>query len=262
MRKPIITLTTDFGLQDHYVGAMKGVILGICPQAQIADISHEVKPFQIYQGAFQIAQAYACFPPKTVHVVVVDPGVGTARRPILVEAASQYFVAPDNGVLALIYAAQPHHARVIANQRYFRQPLSRTFHGRDIFAPAAAHLAAGLPASRLGKRIDDHLRPAFLMPRRTGKRTWAGQILHIDRFGNLVTNFHVRDFPDLENRNTSLAIGPRQVNVLARNYAECGEGELFMIVGSSGYVEVSVYQGSAARVIGCETGAPAELMVW
>jgi S-adenosylmethionine hydrolase len=262
MRKPIITLTTDFGLQDHYVGAMKGVILGICPQAQIVDISHEVKPFQIGEGAFLLAQAAACFPPKTVHVAVVDPGVGTARRPILVEAGGQYFVAPDNGVLAMICAAQAHKVRALSNQRYFRQPVSRTFQGRDIFAPAAAQLAAGLPAARLGKRIEDYLRPAFLKPQRTGKRSWSGQILHIDRFGNLVTNFHASDFPDLEARNVSLTIGPQQVSVVARNYAECGAGELFLIVGSSGYVEVSVNQASAARAIGCETGAPAELAVW
>ncbi|HEY1219881.1 MAG: SAM-dependent chlorinase/fluorinase [Bryobacteraceae bacterium] len=262
MRKPIVTLTTDFGLQDHYVGAMKGVILGICPQAQIVDISHQVKPFQISEGAFLLAQACSCFPPKTVHAAVVDPGVGSARRPILVEAAGQYFVAPDNGVLAMIYAAQPHKARAISNQRYFRQPVSRTFHGRDIFAPVAAHLAAGLAAPRLGKRIDDYLRPAFLKPQRSGKRTWSGQILHIDRFGNIVTNFHASDFPDLETRNVSLTIGPQQVSVVARNYAECSSAELFLIVGSSGYVEVSVSQASAARVIGCETGAPAELMVW
>jgi len=262
MRKPIVTLTTDFGLQDHYVGAMKGVILGICPQAQIVDISHEVKPFQISEGAFLLAQAYSCFPPKTVHVAVVDPGVGTARRAILLEAAAQYFVAPDNGVLAMIYSAQPHKVRAISNQRYFRQPVSRTFHGRDIFAPVAAHLSAGLAAPRLVKRIDDYLRPGFLKPQRTGKRTWAGQILHIDRFGNLVTNFHASDFPDLEALNVCVAIGPQQVSVVARNYDECGPGELFLIVGSSGYVEVSLNQASAARAIGCETGAPAELMVW
>jgi len=262
MRKPIVTLTTDFGLQDHYVGAMKGVILGICPQAQIVDISHGVTPFLISEGAFLLAQACTCFPPKTVHVAVVDPGVGTARRPILVEAAGQYFVAPDNGVLAMVYAAQPHKARAISNQRYFRQPVSRTFHGRDIFAPVAAHLAAGVPAPRFGKRIEDYLRPGFLKPQRTGKRTWAGQILHIDRFGNLVTNFHTTDFPDLETRNVSMAIGPQQVGVVARNYAECGPGELFLIVGSSGYVEVSINQASAARAIGCETAAPAELMIW
>jgi len=262
MRKPIVTLTTDFGLRDHYVGAMKGVILGICPQAQIVDISHEVRPFQIAEAAFLIAQAHSSFAPKTVHVVVVDPGVGTPRRPILVEAGGQYFVAPDNGVLAMICADQTHKARVISNQRYFRRPVSHTFHGRDIFAPVAAHLAAGVPAPRLGKRIEGCVRPAFLKPQRTAGNTWAGEILHIDRFGNLVTNFHTSDFPLLETHKARLTIGPRRVNVVARKYAECPAGELFLIVGSSGYVEVSMNLASAASAIGCETGAPVELMVW
>jgi S-adenosylmethionine hydrolase len=262
MRKPILTLTTDFGLTDHYVGAMKGVILGICPQAQIVDITHEVKPFQITDGAYAIAQAYPCFPARTVHVVVVDPGVGTARRPILLEAAGQYFIAPDNGVLAMVYGTEKAKVRAITNERYFRRPVSQTFHGRDIFSPVAAHLAAGVTAAKFGKRIDDYLRPLFLKPQRTGKRTWMGQILRIDHFGNIVTNFHIKDFPDLERRNLSMAIGPRQVEVMARNYAQCGPGELFVIVGSAGYLEISVGQGSAAGEIRCETGAPAELTVW
>ena len=261
MRKPVITLTTDFGLRDHYVGAMKGVILGICPRAQIVDISHEARPFEIAEGAFLIAQAYSSFPLRTVHVVVVDPGVGTARRPILVEAAGQYFVAPDNGVLAMVCAAGPHRARVISNPRYFRATVSRTFHGRDVFAPVAAHLAAGLPVTRLGKRIEDYLQPAFLKPQPMGDRTWAGQILHIDRFGNVVTNFHANDFPDLETLDVRLAIGSQRVCAIARNYAECAPGELFLIVGSSGYIEVSINRDSAARAIGCETGAPAELTI-
>jgi S-adenosylmethionine hydrolase len=262
MPKPILTLTTDFGLSDHYVGVMKGVILGICPQAQIVDISHQIPPFEISEGAYTIAQAYAYFPPKTVHVVVVDPGVGTSRRPILMEAAGQYFVAPDNGVLAMVYSRERHKIRLISNEKYFHHPVSRTFHGRDIFSPVAAHVAAGVPASRIGKLIRDYLRPGFEKPQRTGKRTWSGRILKIDRFGNIITNFHAADFPDLERRNVAMVIGPRQIEALAHNYAECGPGELFMIVGSSGYVEVSVSQGSAARQIGCETGAPADLMIW
>ena len=133
MRLPILTLTTDFGLSDHYVGTMKGVILGICPKAQIVDIGHEVSPFEITEGAYLIAQAYRYFPPKTVHVVVVDPGVGTARRPILMEAAGQYFIAPDNGVLAMIYTREQARIRLISNEKYFLHPVSRTFHGRDIF---------------------------------------------------------------------------------------------------------------------------------
>jgi len=262
MPKPILTLTTDFGLADHYVGTMKGVILGICPQAQIVDISHEVRPFEIGEGAYLVAQAYRYFPPKTVHVAVVDPGVGTARRPILMEAAGQFFVAPDNGVLAMIYSREEHKIRLIGNQKYFLKPVSRTFHGRDIFSPVAAHLAAGVPASRMGKIIQDYLRPGFEKPQRTGKRTWTGRILKVDRFGNIITNFHVDDFPDLERRDFLMAIGPHEIDVLARTYAEAGPGELFVIMGSSGYLEVSVGQGSAARQMGCESGAPAELKLW
>jgi len=261
MTAPILTLTTDFGLSDQFVGVMKGVILSICPQAQLVDISHAVAPFEISEGAYLIAQAYRYFPKKTVHVVVVDPGVGTSRRPILVEAAGQYFVAPDNGVLSMVYSQQKAKARLIANEKYFLKPVSRTFHGRDIFAPVAAHLAAGVAPARMGKLIEDYLRPAFEKPQRAGKRTWVGRILKIDRFGNIVTNFHVNEFPDLERRDFSLSIGPRQIAVLAHNYAEYGPGEVFVIPGSTGYLEVSVSQGSAAKLLGCECGAPAELLI-
>jgi S-adenosylmethionine hydrolase len=261
MPAPILTLTSDFGLTDHYVAAMKGVILSICPQARIVDISHGIVPFEIAEGAYLIAQAYPWFPKKTVHVVVVDPGVGTSRRPILLEAAGQYFVGPDNGVLSMVYSREKHKVRLISSDRYFRKPVSRTFHGRDLFSPVAAHLAAGVPPSRMGKLIQDYLRGSFEKPQRTGKRTWTGRILRIDGFGNIITNFHASDFPDLDSKTFSLAIGPRQVSVMAHNYAECGPGELFAIEGSSGYLEVSVHQGSAAKAIGCETGAPAELMI-
>src|ERR1022692_1666067 len=172
MPPPILTLTTDFGLSDLYAGTMKGVILGICPRAQLVDISHQVTPFETGEGAYLIAQAYRYFPRKTVHLVVVDPGVGTSRRPILMEAAGQYFVAPDNGVLAPIYGREAHKIRLISNEKYFLKPVSRTFHGRDIFAPVAAHLAAGAAPSRMGKMVKDYLRPVFEKPQRTGKRTW------------------------------------------------------------------------------------------
>ena len=261
MPAPILTLTSDFGLTDHYVAVMKGVILSICPQARMVDISHGVSPYDVAEGAYLIAQAYPSFPRKTVHVVVVDPGVGTARRPILLEAAGQYFVGPDNGVLSMVYSREKSKVRLISNDRYFRKPVSRTFHGRDIFSPVAAHVAAGVPPPRMGKLIQDYLRPSFEKPQRTGKRTWTGRILKIDRFGNIVTNFHVSEFADLERKNFALAIGPRQVGVMAHNYAECGPGELFLIAGSSGYLEVSVSQGSTAKAIGCETGAPAELTI-
>ena len=261
MPPPILTLTTDFGLSDHYVGTMKGVILGICPPAQLVDISHHVTPFEIAEGAYLIAQAYRYFPRKTVHLVVVDPGVGSARRPILMEAAGQYFVAPDNGVLSMVFSREKHKIRLISNDRYFLHPVSRTFHGRDIFAPVAAHLAAGVAPARIGKLISDYLRPGFEKPQRTGKHTWLGRILKIDHFGNIVTNFHVDDFPDLERRDFSMAIGAVETGSLLHTYAECASGEMFVIAGSSGYLEVSVSQGSAAGRIGCQTGASAELMV-
>jgi hypothetical protein len=257
MPAPIVTLTTDFGLSDPYVGAMKGVILGICPRAQLVDITHLAIPFAIAEGAFLIARAYRYFPPGTVHIVVVDPGVGSDRRPILMEAAGQYFVAPDNGVLGMIFAREKHQVRLISNERYFRQPVSRTFHGRDIFAPVAAHVAAGAAPSRVGKAITDYVRPPFERPRQTGARAWVGQILSVDHFGNVITNFHVDDFPALD----YLAIGRAKVRRLVRSYAEARAGELVVIAGSSGYLEVSVNQGSAAEKIGCQSGDPCQIRV-
>jgi S-adenosylmethionine hydrolase len=262
MRKPILTLTTDFGLSDHYVGTMKGVILGICPEAQIVDVSHDITPFEIGEGAYVIAQAYRYFPKKTVHVVVVDPGVGTARRPVLMEAAGQYFIAPDNGVLSMVQSReQGAKFRLISNSQYFLPKVSATFHGRDVFAPVAAHVAAGVPPARIGKRIGDYFKPAFEKPHREGKHTWLGRILRIDRFGNIITNFHVDEF-DLSLHPFQFAFGPVQVTELAHNYAERASSELFAVLGSSGYYEVSLSQGSAAKKIGCEVGASVELVVW
>jgi S-adenosylmethionine hydrolase len=262
MCSPLITLTTDFGLTDHYVGAMKGVILSICPAARIVDISHSVGAYDIADGAFLLAQACRYFPGGTAHVVVVDPGVGTARRPILVEAGGQRFVAPDNGVLSFIYAREKHNVRVVTNGRYFLKSVSGTFHGRDVFAPVAAYLARGIAPARFGKLIDDYLRLTFDQPTRTARRAWTGAILHIDHFGNLVTNFAEADFPDLAKRPFEMAAGPQRISTLAPNYAACTPGQPFLIVGSSGYYEISVNQASAARLLGCATGAPLDLTLF
>lgn len=262
MHNPIVTLITDFGTRDHFVGVLKGVILGICPGARIADISHEVRPFEIAEGAFLISQAYRYFPPKTVHVVVVDPGVGSARRPILIEAKGQYFVGPDNGVLALVYSDTPHKARVISNEKYFLRPVSNTFHGRDVFAPAAAHLANGARPSSFGKIIEDHLKPAFTEPQRTSKRVWCGTVLHIDRFGNLITNFQVEKFEGVRVKPFDLAIGTRHLTYLGTTYAGVPAGEPFVLVGSGGFLEVAVNQDSAAKMLGCSVGAPCELTLY
>jgi S-adenosylmethionine hydrolase len=262
MPSPIITLTTDFGLADHFVGAMKGVILGICPAARIVDISHQVAAFEIAEAAFMLAQAYRYFPPKAVHVIVVDPGVGTSRRPVVAEAAGQRFVAPDNGVLSMIYAQEKHKVRVITAEKYFLNSVSRTFHGRDIFSPVAAHLAAGVPPARMGKLIDDYLRLSFEKPVRTGRRAWTGAVLKIDRFGNMITSFHQADFRSLGERPFEFAVGLTKVSKLAANYTESKPGELFAIWGSSGYIEISSSQASAAKLLGCGTGAPVELTVY
>jgi S-adenosyl-L-methionine hydrolase (adenosine-forming) len=261
MRHPIITLTTDFGLTDHYVGAMKGVILSICPAARIVDICHQVTPYEIAEAAYVLAEAWQSFPKGTVHVVVIDPGVGTARRPILAEAAGHFFVAPDNGVLGMIWLRQKHKVREIVNARYFHKPVSRTFHGRDIFAPVAAHIAKGVQPARMGKLIQDYLRPSFEAPQQTGKHFWTGMILKIDHFGNAITNFRLADFPAVERAPFELLLGPHAITRLAHNYAECGAGELFVIEGSSGYLEISMSQAPAAKALGCAAGAPVELRV-
>jgi S-adenosylmethionine hydrolase len=259
MDRALVTLTTDFGLADHYAGVMKGVILGICPSARIVDIGHMVTPFEVSEAGFLIAQSYGYFPERTVHVIVVDPGVGTSRRPILMEAAGQYFVAPDNGVLTMIYAREKHKIRAITAEKFFRKDVSRTFHGRDVFAPVAAHLASGVQPARLGKPIEDYMRLKFDKPARTARRGWTGAILKVDRFGNLITNFTAAEFPHLVQQPFEMLVGLQPVTRLAHNYAECAPGELFVIEGSSGFLEVSSSQASAAKMLGCGVGAPVEV---
>jgi len=263
MPAPTITLTTDFGLVDHFAGSMKGVILGIAPRVQIVDITHDVQPFEITEGAFVIAQAYRYFPRKTVHVIVVDPGVGSERRPILAEMAGQYFVAPDNGVLSMIFSREAKKkVRHVTNDKYFLQPVSRTFHGRDVFAPVGAHLASGVPAARFGKTIEDFVKLAIDKPTRMGKRVWTGTILKVDRFGNLITNLHIDEFPDVQTRPFELNAGLQQISRLAATFSECAPGEFFVVVGSSGYLEVAANQGSAAKMLGVRSGSPVELTLY
>lgn len=262
MQKPLITFTTDFGTSDHFAGTMKGVVLGIAPTARIVDITHEVQPFEVTDGAYTIAQTYRYFPKKTIHVVVVDPGVGSTRRPLLAEMAGQYFIAPDNGVLSMIFSREQAKVRHITNERYFLTPLSRTFHGRDVFAPVAAYLACGVTPAKFGKVIDDHLRLALPQPARTGKHSWTGSILKVDRFGNLITNLHVDEFPRVRTHAFALNVGLQTVSRLALTFTEAGLGELFVLVGSSGYLEVATNQGSAAKTLGCGAGSPVELTVY
>ncbi len=236
MPPTLVTLTTDFGLADHYVAAMKGVIYSISPKARIADISHEVRPFAIEQAAYLIAQCYRYYPAKTVHVAVVDPGVGSERRAILVEAAAQYFVGPDNGVFSMVIAGEKHKVRRIDNARYFRHPVSHTFHGRDIFAPVGAYLAAGAAPKTVGPRIDDAVKLELDRQR----------VLHIDRFGNVVTS--------LREAKGAIRLGKTVVRARATHYAEVEPGKLFAIEGSGGFLEISMNGASAAQRLRCKVG--------
>jgi S-adenosylmethionine hydrolase len=253
----IITLTTDYGTNDHLVGTLKGVILKINPDATIVDITHGVAPFDLLDGALAIGSAYAYFPPKTIHVVVVDPGVGTERRPLLVSGDNQYFVAPDNGVLSLIYERNANLVvRHATAEHYYLQPISSTFHGRDIFAPVAAWLSKSWQTASMGDEIHDYKK--FALPRpRSGDGQTNGLVLRVDSFGNLITNFRSEDLPDSARSSgqLSLQVGSQTVSRLVDTFARGQNGEPVAYMGSSGYLEIAVNKGNAARALGIGRGA-------
>jgi S-adenosyl-L-methionine hydrolase (adenosine-forming) len=255
---PIITLTTDYGLNDHLVGTMKGVMLKINPDVTIVDITHNVTPFDLLDGALAIGSAYSYFPAKTIHVVVVDPGVGTDRRPLLVTAENQYFVAPDNGVLSVIYEREQNVVVRHANaEHYYLQPISKTFHGRDIFGPIAAWLSKNWQPASMGENIEDFKR--FALPRpKSAEGALKGIVMRVDSFGNLVTNFRAEDLPEASAENgeaaISLQIGNQQISRLVSMFAQGNAGEPIAYVGSSGYVEVAVNKGNASRTLGIGRG--------
>lgn len=263
--RPIITLTTDFGLNDHYVGAVKGVILGIVPEAQIVDVCHMVHPFDILDGAMTIAQAYTYFPPRTVHVVVVDPGVGTQRRPIIASTERHHFVAPDNGVLSMIFAREERmHVHHVTAEHYFRDKVSKTFHARDIFSPVAAYLAKRVEAAKFGPEISDFVRFNTPKPKPVNGNTLRGVVLKVDRFGNLVTNISAEDAPMLFEPQPppfKMMVGKREIREVKTLYADGAPGEVFAILGSMGYLEISTNRGSAAQLIGSGKGTEVSLIL-
>ncbi|HKS76594.1 MAG TPA: SAM-dependent chlorinase/fluorinase [Terriglobales bacterium] len=264
-QRPIVTLTTDFGTNDHFVGTMKGVILGIVPDAEIVDISHAVQPFDVLDGALTIAQAYSYFPTGTVHVVVVDPGVGTARRPIIASSEQHHFVAPDNGVLSLIYAREERmHVRHVSQQHYFLQPVCNTFHGRDVFAPVAAYLAKRVDGEKFGEIVTDFVRFNAPKPKPVDNRTMRGVVLKVDRFGNLITNLTPQDVPMLFQENKpafKIVVGKREICDIKSTYSEGEPGEVFGILGSMGYLEISTNRGSAAQVVGVGKGSDVNVVL-
>ena len=257
MANAIITLTTDYGTNDHLVGTLKGVILKINSDATIVDITHNVTPFDLLDGALAIGSAYAYFPPKTVHVVVVDPGVGTERRPLLVSAGNQYFVAPDNGVLSVVYERETENLTVRhANaEHYYLQPVSKTFHGRDIFAPVAAWLTKNWQGSSFGDEIQDYKR--FALPRpKEAEGVVKGVILRTDSFGNLITNLRQEDLPEgvAGGGAINIQVGTQAVSKFVETFAQGNGAEPFAYLGSSGFVEIGVNKGNAARTLGLNRG--------
>jgi hypothetical protein len=257
---PIITLTTDFGTNDYLVGAMKGVILNINPAARIVDINHHVAPFDILDGALAIASAYKYFPPRTIHVVIVDPGVGTERRPLLVSGEKQYFVAPDNGVLSMIFERESCVVRHVTAEHYFLNPISPTFHGRDVFAPTAAWLAKAWQTDAFGEEITDYVR--FSMPKaKPAGQAIKGVVLRVDAFGNLMTNLTTEDVPAamVASGDIKLAVNGKEVRKIARTFGDGIPGEPIAVFGSAGYLEIAVNRGNAARALGVNRGAEVSL---
>jgi len=261
LANPIITLTTDYGTNDHLVGVLKGVILKINPDAQIVDITHQVAPFDLLDGALAIASAYEYFPPRTIHVVVIDPGVGTERRPLLVSGQNQYFRAPDNGLLSGVYEKKENViVRKLTAEHYFLQPVSNTFHGRDIFAPVAAWLSKSWAPASMGEEIADYKK--FAMPKpKVADGLVKGVILKVDGFGNLITNLRAEDLPEnsLEKGTLNLQVGKNGVMRFVAKFADGGEGEPIAYIGSSGYLEIGLNKGNASKVLAVGRGTPVVL---
>ncbi len=257
-----ITLLTDFGLRDGFVGVMKGVILGLAPDARLVDISHTISPQNVREGAIIFNRAAPYFPEGTIHVCVVDPGVGTARRPIAARLGAQRFVGPDNGLLTLFYRrAQRENWPIeivhLDQPRYWRPEISNVFHGRDIFAPVAAHLARGVPLASLGSPLADPVLLPLALPERTpdGLR---GEIAHVDHFGNLATNIRAEDLAGLD--GVAVRAGGAEVRGLSRTFGDRAPGELVALIGSSGDLVLAVVNGSAAQRLDAKVGDPVEVV--
>jgi S-adenosylmethionine hydrolase len=253
--RPVITLLTDFGSADPYVGMMKGVIATICPAANVIDITHEVPPQDIRTGAFFLERSFRYFPTGTIHVAVVDPGVGTSRKPLAVRSKGHLFVGPDNGLLSL--AARRPRAVTLTRTSHFREPVSHTFHGRDIFAPVAARLAAGAAWESLGRATRRIVKLPSLSPRRIA-RGMRGTVASVDRFGNLITNFDLGAWTSL--RRPRLLAGSFAATSLSPSYGAVRPGELAVILGGYGLLEIAAREASAAKILGLSSGALVELV--
>lgn len=256
MARPVIALLTDFGTKDHYAGTMKGVALGICPEASCVDITHDIPPHDILAGALELAASYKYFPPGTVFLVVVDPGVGSTRQPIAAEAGAYRFVAPDNGVLTLAFRETPPKRVVeLTERRYARPTVSRTFEGRDRFAPAAAWLARGIDLSGLGRLLTSWQLLTVPEPV-VGDAEIVAEVLRVDRFGNLVTNVERRTFERFaQGGGIEIVAGTQAVGKVVATYADAAPGSVCALFGSSEHLEIAVNGGSAAERLALARGA-------
>ncbi len=258
----LIVILTDFGWKDGYAGILRGVIWNIAPGVQISDLTHEIAPQDILQGALTLGRAVSYFPPGTIFLAVVDPGVGTHRRGIAARFGEQYFVAPDNGLVTIpmeeaMRKGQPVEVYHLNRPQYWLPTVSSVFHGRDIFAPVAAHLANGVPLADLGERIRDPIRLKFAVPVRT-PQGWRGEIIHIDSFGNLSTNLrgeHLQGRGKIE-----VCIGQEHIHGLVNTFGEGAPGQLVTLMDSSGALAISVVNGSAERTLTARLGDAVE--VW
>jgi S-adenosylmethionine hydrolase len=262
MRRSTITLLTDFGTRDHYVASMKGVVLGINPQCTLIDITHQVRPHDIEEGALILANGYSYFPKGTIHVSVVDPGVGSPRKPVLLVTRNYLFLGPDNGLLTL--AAQGDMVKQVielTNQKFFLSRISTTFHGRDIFAPVAAHLSLGIRPSVLGPRLDSWVKLDVGEPSIIGGEL-VGKALHIDVFGNLVSNISEgRIFQFSRGRPVVIRAGAKNIHGLRKGYWEGKRGDPIALIGSGGFLEISVKEGNAQRVLKVKKGDRIKVVV-
>ena len=261
--RPVVTFLTDFGAQDPFVGIMKGVVLGICPDASLVDLCHEIPAHDILHGSFLLHMAVGVFPAGTIHVAVVDPGVGGARRPILADIDGQFFVGPDNGVLSYLLAtAERYEVRRLSVETFWRHPVSASFHGRDIFAPVAGHLAAGVDPDRFGPVVADPVHLETPRPQADAAGRVQGQVMRVDRFGNCLTNIPghlVAGAPPERGGQVVVWVGGRQIGRFVRTFADVAAGEAGAFVGSAGYVELFCKQGHLAREWRVGPGDPVTL---
>lgn len=260
VRIPTIALTTDFGTRDHYVASMKGVILSINPEVHIVDVSHEVAPQDILEAAFLLRSCYSYFPTRTIHIVVVDPTVGSPRKLLIVATDNYYFLAPDNGVLSLIYDVEPLSTVIeITAEHFFLDKVSKTFHGRDILAPAAAWLSKGTGIENFGDPTTDYFKLALPKAKILPDGNLKGNVIHVDRFGNLITNISREDYERARAQTPGeffkLNVGKQEITKLNGFYAEGQKGALLALFGSADFLEVAQTQGSAAKTLGLSRGA-------